>query len=315
MTEAPVRVLFIVGHGRSGSTLLGNILGEAEGVLHAGEVRFLWSRGILRGRLCGCGEPVGTCPFWSPVVEEALAGGGPSPERINEAIREATRLRALPRLLREGAAPPDDIRRVLGRLYRAAATRSGARLVVDSSKMPAYAALVARVAGVDASFLHLVRDPRAAAYSWLRPRDREGGTADPMPRYPAWRSARAWVVANLAAARVARLGPGLRLRYEDFASSPRTTVEEVLRFVGEPPGVPFTDDRTVIVGEQHTVSGNPLRFRKGAAEVRMDDRWERGLGSFDRRVVTGITFPLLHLYGYPLRPGRRRRSPVAAPGR
>jgi hypothetical protein len=317
MTEGPVRVLFVLGHGRSGSTLLGNILGEAEGVLHAGEVRFLWSWGILRGRRCGCGEPVVSCPFWSPVVEEALAGGGPSPERINGQLRESTRLRALPRLLGGQAGPPPDIQAVLGRLYRAAARRGGARVVVDSSKMPAYAALVSRVPGVEASFLHLVRDPRAAAYSWLRPKDREGGTADPMPRYPAWRSARAWVVANVAASRVARsgLGPWRRIRYEDFASSPADAVEDILRFVGESSGVPFTDDRTVNVGVQHTVSGNPLRFQRGAVEVRVDERWETGLGSLDRLVVTGITLPLLHRYGYPLRSGGGGRPAVPAPER
>ena len=43
-------VLYIAGTGRSGSTVLANILGEVEGVFTAGEVRYLWQRGLREGR-------------------------------------------------------------------------------------------------------------------------------------------------------------------------------------------------------------------------------------------------------------------------
>ena len=46
-------VLYIAGTGRSGSTVLANILGEVDGVFAAGEVRYLWQRGLKEGRLCG----------------------------------------------------------------------------------------------------------------------------------------------------------------------------------------------------------------------------------------------------------------------
>ena len=61
----PFRVLYIGGWGRSGSTLLDRLLGQAEGSFSVGEMRDLWLRGVLENRRCGCGEPFDSCPFWT----------------------------------------------------------------------------------------------------------------------------------------------------------------------------------------------------------------------------------------------------------
>jgi hypothetical protein len=55
--DAAVRVLYIGGWGRSGSTLLDLILGQAPGVFSAGEVREIWQSGLVENRPCGCERP------------------------------------------------------------------------------------------------------------------------------------------------------------------------------------------------------------------------------------------------------------------
>ncbi|MBA3432215.1 MAG: hypothetical protein H0U16_12145, partial [Actinobacteria bacterium] len=54
-TPPPLKVLFIMGWTRSGSTILDNLLGEVEGFFSTGELHYLWRRGLLEGRLCSCG--------------------------------------------------------------------------------------------------------------------------------------------------------------------------------------------------------------------------------------------------------------------
>ena len=39
-------------------------LGEVDGFFFAGELRYLWQRGLVEDRLCGCGLPLSACPFW-----------------------------------------------------------------------------------------------------------------------------------------------------------------------------------------------------------------------------------------------------------
>ena len=48
------------------------------------------------------------------------------------------------------------------------------------------------------------------------------------------------------------------------------------------------------------IAGNPDRFDTGTKRVRPDDRWLKGMGGADKRVVTALSLPLLHRYGYHL---------------
>ena len=58
---APVRVLFIGGLGRSGSTLLDRMLGQLDGVWSVGELVHIWQRGLQENNLCGCGRRFRDC--------------------------------------------------------------------------------------------------------------------------------------------------------------------------------------------------------------------------------------------------------------
>ena len=69
-----MRVVFIGGSGRSGSTLIERLLGRLPGVCNVGEVAFLWERGLQRGELCGCGLALLECPFWCEVGKRAFGG-------------------------------------------------------------------------------------------------------------------------------------------------------------------------------------------------------------------------------------------------
>ena len=69
MSETDVKVLFLAGWGRSGTTIIDNILGEIDGFFSVGELYHLWGRGLVQERRCGCGVPprqCETCPRrWS----------------------------------------------------------------------------------------------------------------------------------------------------------------------------------------------------------------------------------------------------------
>src|SRR5947208_16533925 len=68
MSSGSVKVLFIMGWTRSGSTILDNVLGELDGFFSTGELHYLWERGLLQNRLCGCGRAVPAGRVWSVVL-------------------------------------------------------------------------------------------------------------------------------------------------------------------------------------------------------------------------------------------------------
>jgi len=49
----------------------------------------------------------------------------------------------------------------------------------------------------------------------------------------------------------------------------------------------------VDLGEDHTVAGNPIRFRRGEIEVRRDDEWRTRMPRRSKALVTALTLPAL----------------------
>ena len=227
-----VSVLSVVGAGRSGTTVLASILGEVPGCASAGEIRWLWERGVLEGRPCGCGEKPLLCPVWAPIVEHVLSTPGPdgtvpTVEAIVAAQQELDETRNRLRILRGGAAERDWpalslIRHVTAMVVRDFAEATGADVVIDTSKRPLDAAVMAQVPDVDLYVVHMLRDPRAVAHSWRRAKafsvgdqTRTMGTR----KLPA--TVRRWLANALGTEALHRqVAPDhwQRLRYEDFCA-------------------------------------------------------------------------------------------------
>jgi hypothetical protein len=182
-------------------------------------------------------------------------------------------------------------------IYRLLVDRGGERLVVDGSKYPAEAASLLGRTDLDVRVLHIVRDPRATAFSYKRAKD----YIDPMS--PS-RSSGFWTAFNLASELVGREAGDryLRVRHEDLCARPRETVTEVMRFAGLDGPPPVDAAGRVLLGPNHTVTGNPDRLVNGAAVIRADERWRTGLTRREIAAATATALPLLWRYGYPLVP-------------
>jgi len=305
---APRRLLYVAGSGRSGSTLLGRVLGEGERAICVGETQYLWTRGLRENVRCGCGVPFAECSFWTAVGEAGFGGWGRLDDRRVAALDgAANRLRALPLhdapRLRPGLARDiSDYTAVLGRLYRAIGEVSGARTVVEISKTAPFLSLLARVEDLELSVVHLVRDPRAVAHSWQRRRRMPSPIAGEhfMPRFPARVTAVNWLATNAALDVLSRRVRCKRVAYETFLENPSAALGQLAWFIGEPVPAAAASPAGFELGGHHIFSGNPMRERTGFVPLRGDGEWRQGLSRRDFAEVTAITLPLLARYGYPL---------------
>jgi Sulfotransferase domain len=322
--SAAVKVVYLGGLGRSGSTLLERLLGELPGVCPAGELVHMWQRGVAANERCGCGDLFGDCDFWIRVGEAAFGGWqNVSTDRILGLRAAVDRTRRIPQLAlrslpaRLQAAVTDYTGYYLS-VYRAIADVSGCETVVDSSKHASLAFCLARREEIGLRVIHLVRDSRAVAYSWTtkvaRPdrQDQPDSLDEPlgpsayMTSYPPARAAAQWNAQNGALQLLARRGtPVLRLRYEDIVAAPGQSVRQAARFAGLAAGDLSLDflgsdgeSRCALLSQAHTASGNPIRFATGKVPIRSDDRWRAAMPGAQRRAVTALTLPLLSHYGY-----------------
>lgn len=306
-SDAP-RVIFILGWGRSGSTLLGNILGELEGCVSVGELHDLWAS-FASGYSCGCGSPLPDCPFWQHVAssDRAVAHALSKAELWHERKARLIRVRHIPRIMLNGPWARRDrsdlgsLSDVCASLYRAVGAASGASIVVDSGKTPAVAALLLRMP-VEVSFVHLVRDPRATGFSWRRTRFADSNGSRRQVRLGYGRNAVSWMTWNIAAEFIRRRVPPeswVRVRYEDFVTSPEDVVRQLSSQLRLPmSGWPLRNDHTVELGVHHTVEGNPGRFRTGLITIQADDEWSEAMSTSARLATVAVTAPLFVAYGY-----------------
>jgi hypothetical protein len=313
----PVRareIIYVLGYGRSGSTLLDVLLGNAGGVESVGELDLLhrdWHE-----RPCSCGAAYDGCPFWSSVdgaVRERI--GARSHAEREVVLRRVERLSSLPALAL-GVLPKawkESYRAQVRAEADAIAAVGGAPVILDSSKSAREAAgralALGSVAGISVRMIHLVRDGRAVMWSALRGDNVKLGSGacgeGARVRFAAFRALVGWIVANSIALVVPRLSLRsrvLRVRYEDLVERPDEELERVGTFLG----CDLSEVRRKVregasfpVG--HNTGGNRMR-QGGAVKLRVDREWERRLPAVERAAFWMLAWPWAFLFGY--QPGR-----------
>lgn len=306
-----MRIAYVAGWMRSGTTLVGEVLGSMPGAVAIGELSGVW-REAASGRPCSCGARLSDCPLWGPALEAVSAEHGiRESDRVGvaELARRVLRTRKagqLAKLAQQSRRDwPQEVRRyvaITSTLLRSIAERTGAHVIVDSSKLPPGFLTAALVPGAEVRVVHIVRDPRAVAHSELKTRHRQGAEKELLPPgRSALSSAYCWTGFNLAVNRHAhRADAYVRVSYEDFAAQPQDASTNLARFLGLPPGLTWRADGVIKLAESHLAVGNPNRFATRERTIRPDLAWREQMRPRDRLLVTGLTSPARPL----LRPTR-----------
>lgn len=225
------KVLFVMGAGHSGSTILGMTLGNCADVFFAGEIA-RWLRYDGKPRLPGEER----ARFWSEVrgqveVDPELLG---RPARWIEQSSGAFRPRRW-RVQRRLRAP---YRRATEDLYRAIARTSGSAYVVDTSHFPRRARHLQALDGIDLHLLFVVRNPQSVVASYAR---------ENVPHKQTWKmpttNAYLWLTYLLSVLVFLRHPRERRLfvSHEAFVADPGGVVREILDCAGSDAPLPDLD--------------------------------------------------------------------------
>lgn len=300
------RIVYIMGHGYSGSTLLTFLLGTHPEIATIGELGIApLAKTTPEEYLCSCHSPVRECGFWREVSREMekrghafdiwdadldfRARGGGVADVILRAVQRGPVLETarsvgmtvVPRARRE-------LSRILSRIRALAEIVTGLKgssVFLDASKRPERATIMRRASDMDIRVIHLVRDGRAVAWSTMK--NLGVGPEE---------AAASWVKDNWASEQARRYFPSyhwLRLRHEDVCADPLGTLMKVHAFIGVTPRNGAHKFREI---EQHII-GNRMRL-SSASEIRLDERWKTALTPEQMALIEGKVRPLNRKYGY-----------------
>lgn len=197
-------------------------------------------------------------------------------------------------------------------LYETLARRTGRRIIVDSTKNITWLdAQIARLAGRDVQIfmLFLARDGRAVVSSRLRK----------YPEETAREHAEAWAAQIRATEALAARFPGpvMRLRYEELASAPETTMRRVASFVGieleRAMLEPWSTEQHPLGGNNGTqflmarerdgevvglTDGTRAHYRQHPRSIVLDLRWKRELSDEARATFDEVAGELNRAYAW-----------------
>ena len=295
---------FIMSASHSGSTLLAMLLGAHPEATTIGDTAGTPCRKDPQYR-CSCGRLARECPFWARVVREMSNRGfdcgvgdfgtrfeypeGRFLDRVLgaehrgpvfEAVRDAF-LAISPRWRRRSL----EIARRNVALAEAVTETAGADVLVDSSKQPHRLKLLLRIPELRVKVIHLVRDGRGVAHTYIRDNGWTVGKAA-----VEWR--RSILAAQKLLARLHR-SDWTQVLYEDLCAGPRGVLEDLCGFLGLDPARAVLDFRSAGLH----VFGNRMRLSEERG-VRLDDAWKWELTAASLARFEAIAGRLNRRYGY-----------------
>ncbi len=299
-----MKILYIAGSGRSGSTVIGNILGSQKGISHIGEACWISNNIVNKDLLCGCGSSFRGCTVWDSIIKQAFPklSNKEVAKRLDFASQNFTCRNVVTALLGVRYSLSDYLD-ALEKLYNAISNKLNTNVIVDTSKVPSYGFLLSQLKNTQVYFLHLVRDPRAVAYSWsknvvLR---KDTNKKESHQEVRALNSAcRTWLLWNVTTELLQYSHNYMRINYEDFALYPVEVLNQVLTYIEEPQSkIPDHHSGVFTVSCNHTVWGNPNRMMQGKIKVQHDQKWIGAMPNGDKVKAYLMTLPLAVRYGYP----------------
>ncbi|PCJ88881.1 MAG: hypothetical protein COA54_01230 [Thiotrichaceae bacterium] len=283
--KEPIDIIYIMGSGRSGSTLLSNMLGTQSDIVCSGEVynyKNFFESAVSNKRLCSCGEKLDECGYWRSVREKIEAESGNALVDLKDTC--------LPVFKENNYS-----------LFSAIKDVSNKKIIVDSSKRHYRLKLLLKSRLFRIVIVHLVRDARAYSYSNLLT-GREKGKSN----IEYYKKLLEWQKKNLGIKAIYGHNSGyIMIRYEDLVMNYTKELSRVMALCNQT----FDESRLFdsTIRQSHEFSGNRRFISEGLKKVKLDTRYLESLTQNQWLSGSVLVAPTLAMFGYPV---IKRSAPV-----
>ena len=286
-------LIYIVGSGRSGSTLLEIILGSQEDVFSCGELCQLIIE-YLNGSYCACGETLSNCNYWSNIVTNWI-------KKNHLTLNEIRRFAYLdyfyshPKNLKAWFMALISFYQteeykwylaLLKSLLLEIVQHTQAKIITDSSKSPVRILNLKKIWPGKITIIHLIRSPfeiiSSLKKSWTK--DKKKGIQNDIPARNPIRTAIFWIVINSMAEFVIWLTKikCLRIKYEDLIKNPYilSRIYPNIKLKEPFPGT-------------HICAGNRIRMKKNIKIIQNKPQKCK-----ENLIIKALLYFFLRKYGY-----------------
>jgi hypothetical protein len=277
------KVLYVLGAGYSGSTLLGLSLGTLKDVVNLGEVASL-ENDYRPPALCTCSKSLQKCEFWSGLKKQLEKNQKNLPTQqqwnlLNEAtrqeidkkgggLRKFLAVLGVPLRWLMGSTAELDYLKKNESFFNQAFHFTQAAILVDLSKTPERLNILRQSAAFELYCVYLKRNPREVFASNLkRPKKSRAHFG-----FKVWREAFWYGLRNISYNRLFKQLPEEQktvMHWEDFTREPVQSLNQLAKFMGLKEGVK-ADNLMIDPRLQHVYSGNLWLHRERHTAIKIE---------------------------------------------
>jgi hypothetical protein len=283
-----VKLIYIMGAGRSGTTALATFLGTNNDIQVLGEMHQLFEH-IHELIPCSCGKTLKKCDYWSKVLEHL-----PQKEFIEvndlknicQSVEKHTMI--IHHLLNgNNFKKAKQYLPFLENIFTSCNQVNGKPVLLDSSKYISRALALRNIENIDLKVIYMVRDSRGVVNSFSKQVQTSRGTISSILYY---------LIVNLAAQIVCWTGlrgKYIKVRYEDMMEHPDDFFKKLEKFLGS--DLKKTCELVASRGDfktGHLIGGNRLKKNK-TIKFKADVKWNLSQSRMKQFLIYICTFPIM----------------------
>ena len=277
-------LIYLLGAGRSGTTLLATVLNSHSKIHTIGEMH-QFAEHIAQGKSCSCGKKLNNCPFWKPVVDDLQTSELDWGE-IQKSGEQKEDHGQIPKLLFSKKADQDYLE-IQESIFKAVSKNHPNQVLLDSSKYVARFLLLDKSQNLNLKGIFVVRDVRGVINSFQKNVQTQ---KKPLP------TILYYCLINFFGELVYRSNKNiLKVKYEDFIEKPEYTVEKIYSHIFE------KEKHSEKLPEEfempHMIGGNRMKEHKKIS-IKKDVAWKRKISRAKQIVYYLLSAPFMLINRY-----------------
>lgn len=280
-------IIYLLGAGRSGTTILATILNLHEKIVSIGEMH-QFPEHIINNKNCSCGHNLQVCTFWSNINTELNKDKQFYNEMNNLFLKEESH-KKIPLIILNKTVKKKYLKGnedIFNAIYK----KTNKPYLLDSSKYIARFLLLKKSGNFNIRGLYIVRDLRGVINSFNKQVQTSKKPLSTIVYY---------CIINFFGELVCRLNSNIiKIKYEDFIENPTNIIQDIGLFLNE--------DLTSVVNKlnkktdikiPHIIGGNRLKKNK-KIKLKKDLIWKKNISRKKQIFYYLLALPLMIINKY-----------------
>jgi len=280
-TSSNKHLIYLLGAGRSGTTLLATVLNTNSKILTLGEMH-QFREHLIGEKQCSCGLALKECEFWSEII-------GQLPKQTAEELLFSEKKEShhnIPKILLSNKSDNEYLS-IQEEIFTKISNDKPNKILLDSSKYIARYLLLSKSKKINVKGIYVVRDVRGVINSF--------GKKVQTPRSPLSTIIYYCLINFFGQVVCWRNNRVIKVKYEDFVSDPEHELSRIYCHVFE------GKEKDMVLPEflemPHIIGGNRIKSEKRIV-IKPDYKWRSNISRWKQICYYLFTFPFMVINKY-----------------